>query len=328
MVNDIMVSVSMITYKHEQYIQQAIEGVLMQQTDFNYELIIADDCSPDNTEEIVKNIIQTHPNGHVIKYFRHETNIGMQPNGTFAGEQCKGKYIAICEGDDYWIDPLKLQKQVDFLEHNPEYGLVHTDLNILNQRTGRTTKRVEKNESNELLLSRDISEMIAYGSYSIYTCTVLLKKELLNKFNNNQQQMLGDLPLFLHLSEITKFKFINEVTSIYRLHFDSATRPKSLIQKMAFEIAAIEVSLNFLSETKSEPTFELKDKYRSKVIKYHKLTGLNLGKNHKKYFNTKEWIELNNPGNQFVRWVRVFYFQIKNLRHNLYRLYYFFNPGS
>jgi glycosyltransferase involved in cell wall biosynthesis len=133
MENKLMVSVDMITYKHEAYIAQAIEGVLMQETNFEYDLIIADDCSPDKTEEIVKNIIATHPKGHIIKYFRHEKNIGMNQNGLFAVQQCKGKYIAICEGDDYWTDPLKLQKQVDFLEANLAYGLVFTNATIYNQ---------------------------------------------------------------------------------------------------------------------------------------------------------------------------------------------------
>ena len=71
-----MVSVDMITYLHEAYITQAIEGVLMQETNFEYELIIVDDCSPDNTEEVVRNIIATNPKGHIIKYFRHDTRNG------------------------------------------------------------------------------------------------------------------------------------------------------------------------------------------------------------------------------------------------------------
>ena len=88
----------MITYGHEKYIKQAIEGVLMQETNFNFELIIADDCSPDETESIVKNIVDTHPRGHIIKYFRHDKNLGMQANGIFAVLQCTAKYIAICRG--------------------------------------------------------------------------------------------------------------------------------------------------------------------------------------------------------------------------------------
>lgn len=120
-INNLMVSVDMITYGHENYIRQAIEGVLMQETNFEFDLIIADDCSPDNTPEIVKEIIQNHPKGYKIKYFRHEENLGMQANGLFAADKCTGKYIALCEGDDYWTDSLKLQKQVDFLEANPDY---------------------------------------------------------------------------------------------------------------------------------------------------------------------------------------------------------------
>jgi glycosyltransferase involved in cell wall biosynthesis len=124
MENKVVVSIDMITYLHEAYITQAIEGVLMQKTNFEIELIIADDCSPDKTEEVVKNIITTHPKGHIIKYFKHESNIGMQANGMFAAKQCSGKYIAICEGDDYWTDPYKLQKQVDFLEVNEGYSSI------------------------------------------------------------------------------------------------------------------------------------------------------------------------------------------------------------
>ncbi|MBP7508034.1 MAG: glycosyltransferase family 2 protein [Prolixibacteraceae bacterium] len=113
-----LVSVHMITYKHEQYIRQAIEGVLMQVTDFGYDLIIADDCSPDKTPEIVNEIIRTHPKGSCIKYYRHSENLGMTKNGLFAFSKCTGKYIALCEGDDYWTDQMKkyksLQKQIQF----------------------------------------------------------------------------------------------------------------------------------------------------------------------------------------------------------------------
>lgn len=137
MENKPLVSVDMITYKHEAYIKQAIEGVLMQETNFEYDLIISDDCSPDNTAQIVNEIISNHAKGHLIKYFRHKKNLGMHANGMFALQQCKGKYIACCEGDDYWTDPLKLQKQIDFLENNLEFSLVgHWALNSNNKTIG------------------------------------------------------------------------------------------------------------------------------------------------------------------------------------------------
>lgn len=122
MKDSLLVSVIMITYKHEAFIAEAISGVLMQEVNFPVELIIADDCSPDKTEEVISSF-QAHKNYHWIKYTRHQTNKGMMPNFIWALEQCKGKYIALCEGDDYWTDPYKLQKQVDFLESNEKYVL-------------------------------------------------------------------------------------------------------------------------------------------------------------------------------------------------------------
>ena len=120
---NIMVSICCITYNHENFIRDAIEGFLMQQTNFDYEIIIANDCSPDNTDSFVKKYINNHPKGKLIKYFRHDKNIGVMPNFIFALKQCTGKYIALCEGDDYWTDPYKLQKQVDFLEANLDYTI-------------------------------------------------------------------------------------------------------------------------------------------------------------------------------------------------------------
>ena len=129
--HDILISVVMITYKHEKFIRQAIEGVLMQKSNFTIELIIADDSSPDRTLEIINDIIHIHPNGHWIKYTRHPKNKGVMPNFIWALQQAKGEYIALCEGDDYWTDPMKLQKQVDFLENHEEYVVTYHDARLI-----------------------------------------------------------------------------------------------------------------------------------------------------------------------------------------------------
>lgn len=116
------VSVVTITYGHEEYIRDTLDGVLMQQYNGAIEFIIADDNSPDKTEEVVTNYFKEHPlpNNFEFKYTRHETNIGVMPNFIWAVQQASGKYIALCEGDDYWTDPYKLQKQVQVLEKNPQ----------------------------------------------------------------------------------------------------------------------------------------------------------------------------------------------------------------
>ena len=114
-----LVSVSMITYNHELYIERAINGVLMQEIDFEIELIISNDNSPDNTDTIIRRIIQEHKNAHWIKYIIHTHNVGMMLNSFHNIQQCSGQYIAFCEGDDEWTDPLKLQNQLAEMNRYP-----------------------------------------------------------------------------------------------------------------------------------------------------------------------------------------------------------------
>lgn len=114
-----IVSVLMTTYGHEKYIKQAIESILIQKCDFDFELIISDDHSPDETQKVVLDIINNHPNSRNIKYIRQLKNIGYGANFLFVLELAIGKYIALCEGDDYWTDESKLQKQIDYMESNP-----------------------------------------------------------------------------------------------------------------------------------------------------------------------------------------------------------------
>lgn len=124
-------SVIMITYKHEKFIEQAINSILEQITDFEFELIIANDNSPDKTHDVVTGIIKRHPKGALIKYFKNEENLGANSNYIKAYNSGSGEFIAVCEGDDYWNDPFKLQKQVDFLEKNLEYVLsYHSAISI------------------------------------------------------------------------------------------------------------------------------------------------------------------------------------------------------
>ena len=172
-----VVSVVMITYNHEKYIQQAIEGVLMQQVNFPVELIIADDASPDQTESIVNKIIAEHTNGHWIKYTKHITNKGMNHNFLWACQQAKGKYIALCEGDDYWTDPYKLQKQLDFMEANPSFGLVatHTSDYYQAKKIFSKTRKAKRK-----FFSYNFEDFLLKNR--IQTVSVLLRNSVVKKF--------------------------------------------------------------------------------------------------------------------------------------------------
>ncbi|HCB62180.1 MAG: hypothetical protein A2W93_10765 [Bacteroidetes bacterium GWF2_43_63] len=117
----ITVSVAVVTYNHEKYIAPALDSILKQQTNFKFEIIIRDNCSKDKTTEICQKYAKKNPDK--IRHILQPTNVGLRKNNIITWKACRGKYVAMCEGDDYWTDENKLQKQVDLLESNPEYGI-------------------------------------------------------------------------------------------------------------------------------------------------------------------------------------------------------------
>jgi glycosyltransferase involved in cell wall biosynthesis len=209
-----MVSVLMITYGHEKYIKQAIEGILMQECNFSIELLVADDCSPDKTESIVNQIIHNHINGDWIKYTKHKQNKGMNANFVWAAAQCKGKYIALCEGDDYWTDPCKLQRQVDLLEQNDRTSMVFSNCQVL-----------VNGNINEINLK--YPEYFSFSEYlqlynAIPTCTMVFRR---NCFDLNDKTIellkkcpVGDFPLRFLIGDTGDFIFLSESTAVYRKH--------------------------------------------------------------------------------------------------------------
>ena len=209
-----LVSVKMITYNHELYIAQAIEGVLMQQTDFPIELIIGEDCSTDRTREIVIDYQKKHPD--IIRVVTSEGNVGARKNSLRTNRACRGKYIAFCEGDDYWTDPCKLQKQVDFLEVNENYGVCfhHVDIvNSENQLIGNPSRR----KKNFVYTQRDF---FISNKRETHTCSSVFKKECLpdpipSWFN---EVCAGDKFLKVMLTEKHKAFVMKDTMACYRKH--------------------------------------------------------------------------------------------------------------
>jgi glycosyltransferase involved in cell wall biosynthesis len=209
-----LVSIIMIAYKHENYIREAIEGVLMQQTNFEFELIISDDGSPDQTNEVISDCIARHPKRESIKYFNQQKNLGMQANFIFALSQCNGKYIALCEGDDYWTDPLKLQKQVDYISNHENCNLVFTDVQLLEEAENKL-------KENWAGITRDIYEFKDLVERNVITtCTVLFRNPTNNKEIENWLKFfeIGDYPLYLFLLRNGYAYYLKDITAIYRQH--------------------------------------------------------------------------------------------------------------
>ncbi|WP_208610269.1 glycosyltransferase family 2 protein [Flavobacterium phragmitis] len=215
----------MITYGHEKYIRQAIEGVLMQECNFEVELIISNDCSPDKTDEIIQDILKNHPRKSWIKYFSHETNLGIMPNLFFSLKHCSGKYIAMCEGDDYWITVDKLKKQIDILENNENGGIVYSHTKQYIEKTGQfleLPERVVKNEEHiipEMLKSKFIEfASTVFRKKILDKVIITLREELKGK-------VIGDTRILLETVYRSKLYYLNEVTSVYRILEGSASHP-------------------------------------------------------------------------------------------------------
>ncbi|MCX7549360.1 glycosyltransferase [Xanthomarina sp. F2636L] len=226
-------SICLITYNQEVYIKQTIESILMQTTSFSIELIISNDCSTDGTHEIIQSVIDTHAKGHLITYFNQEHNLGMMPNFIFALEKCHGTYIAICEGDDNWTDPLKLEKQVAFLENNPEYGICFHNTeqqNLLTQTAHTGIPGVIKDTD------YTIQDYILANRTA--TCSIVYKRALFDKVPDWFVTVpFGDLALILSVlynSKNKKGRILKDTMAVYRIHHAGVhgslhTNNKSLI---------------------------------------------------------------------------------------------------
>jgi glycosyltransferase involved in cell wall biosynthesis len=205
----VTVSVCMITYNHEKYITQALEGVLMQVCDFEIELIVSNDASSDSTEVIIQSIIENHLRGSWIKYIKQEKNIGMMPNFIWSLQQCKGNYIALCEGDDYWTDPLKLQKQVDFLDANIVYSYCGHKSNILSNKILKPITIDVKEITFEKLINQNF----------VNTATLVFRKAVLGDLPNFFNKVpAGDWLLQLIALKRGKGYVLKDFMSVYRIH--------------------------------------------------------------------------------------------------------------
>lgn len=169
-----LVSVYTLTYRHEKFIAQAIEGVIAQQCDFPIELIIGEDCSPDRTREIVLDYQRRHP--HLIRVLTSEKNVGSHANARRCQLATRGKYVAICEGDDYWHHPGKLQMQVEAMTRTPTAALVHTDFD---RRIGNRVLRNWNQRRNQRDLAQDEAFEALLRRMSVATATVMHKRAIL-----------------------------------------------------------------------------------------------------------------------------------------------------
>ncbi len=213
--NEPVVSICSITYNHENYIAEAIDSFLMQETNFPFEVLINEDCSTDNTANIIREYEKKYPN--IIKPIYQKENQyskGFRMNPTFNYPRAKGKYIALCEGDDYWTDPKKLQIQIDEMKKNPDVNIsFHPSHELIDNMKGNTLS--DYSEQNKIFTT---SEVILGGGNFIPTASLIIKKEVVE---NLPSWFYTDAPVgdyFIQILGSIKggALYINKCMAIYR----------------------------------------------------------------------------------------------------------------
>jgi glycosyltransferase involved in cell wall biosynthesis len=209
------VSICMITYNHEDFIQQSIESIIEQETKFSFELVISDDGSKDNTANICSKMAAKYPDK--IRFEKNDTNIGMMPNFIKALRSCLGKYIALCEGDDYWIDKAKIEKTVTILERHPEYTICcHGNYKLINNKL-----------HDDNILNLKGSSVFTLECYLIqpffHTSSIVFRSaDLISSIPDWYKDVFaGDNFLVALLGHKGKIFYMAQIMSVYRIHTQS-----------------------------------------------------------------------------------------------------------
>jgi len=249
-----LVTVRTSTYQHGPYIRECIEGVLAQKTNFPFEFIIGEDFSTDGTREIVFEYAKKYPD--IIRVLTADYNVGAKANGGRCIQASRGKYMAICEGDDYWHDPNKLQRQVEILEKDPGVSLVATDgdglfmkknrrIHSIMRRTGQLQKLPTIKDMTVALMRRDIN---------LFTCSVCIRSQQFLKMRRNNvfefsgNFMMGDVQTWWEMSRLGKIEIIPESMVTYRVMKHSASHSPDRMKIFVFYVNSLELHEHYVKK--------------------------------------------------------------------------------
>lgn len=274
------------TYNQAPYIKDALRGFCSQKTSFPVVYVIVDDASTDGEPEVIKRFVyeffdvnnnevfrQEESENYRLLFAQHKNNENCffavvflkenhyrlnKPKKPYISEWLDAsKYKAICEGDDYWIDPLKLQKQVDILEGDSSIGLVHTNCHYHYQDSGKVVFDAN-NELGDVYNStsrQEIINAILYGQYRIRTASVLYRTEVAvealaqqDKRMYNGHFKMGDIQFWIGIIQLSNVHYMHESTVVYRIISGSVSRPKSYYETIRFNLSSKELRLFYNKE--------------------------------------------------------------------------------
>ena len=234
-----IVSICCLSFNHEKYIEECLKSILLQKTDFGFEILLHDDASTDKTQAIIKKYVDQYP--RIIKPIlqaenqRSKLKSGMNPK--FNYPRAQGKYISFCEGDDYWSDSNKLQKQVEILDKNPKVGCVISDYDKFIQNESKIKPNILANafkDLNEGILPSQ--PLFSAALKQTRTVTAMIRTENILSFQKEKflKGVPGDTQLFGYLLLTSKVFFMNECTAVYRILKESVSHTNSFEKKQQF----------------------------------------------------------------------------------------------
>lgn len=219
-----MVSVCCLAYNHEKYIRRALKGFVAQKTDFEYEIFVHDDASTDNTAQIIREFAEEYPEFiKPIYQVENQYSKGVSISRKIIYPLMSGKYVAICEGDDYWCDEHKLQKQIDFLEKNLDYSACVHNTKILNCITNEISYINDTKENTDLQFSKVVEE----GNSQFQLSSVVCRKEFFYLPDELIGKGFTDYPLAVYLMLKGKVFYLKVVMSVYRLYANGSWTSKN-----------------------------------------------------------------------------------------------------
>lgn len=244
-----LVSVYMLAYRHERFIHEAIEGVLAQQCDFPIELIIGEDCSPDRTRDIALAYQERYP--QLIRILASEKNVGAYANARRCMLAARGKYVAICEGDDYWTHPAKLATQVALLEAAPDISLVCHSVQLVDQAPRGSPKNgIHRIGYRSRRLSR--KEVVLGDGALIPTCSMMVRSDVLRARPSWWESCaIGDYPLALRASQLGDIAYLDRPMGAYRINVEGSwtSSHRNTIERRSEHAESISTMLlGFLSD--------------------------------------------------------------------------------
>ncbi len=216
-----VVSACIITYNQMSFIDECINGALMQRAQFDIEIDINDDNSNDGTAQFCKKVTTANPGK--INFYSNQENLGMIGNWMVALKRCKGKYVALCEGDDYWTDRNKLQKQVEFLEANPDYSICFHQVNVLED-AKKLPSELNHSNKEETYTILDLA-----SSNMMHTPSVVFRNGLIKEFPSwFKGSSVADYVLHLLNAKKGMIKYFPDSMAVYRVHGAGVWGKKSL----------------------------------------------------------------------------------------------------